>query len=110
EMDKIMWSGPKVYTAKSKDNNQDNFGYDSIDENKPYLQCKQLQELQSTCQVSEQLKKKFFAQQIISPLTLMKKALFLGQVQNQLIKRQIHRSRTSEQPNNYSQHKTIKNK
>ncbi|KAA6401479.1 MAG: putative reverse transcriptase [Streblomastix strix] len=67
---------------------EDNLGYDTIDENMPYLQCKQLRGLQFTCQVSEQLKKKFFAQRTISLLTLMKKALFVGQMQNQSIKKE----------------------
>ncbi|KAA6402784.1 MAG: hypothetical protein EZS28_001694 [Streblomastix strix] len=109
EMDKIMMIGLNVYTARSKDNKQDNLGYNAIDENKPYLQFKQLQELQSTCQVPEQFKKKYFAQQITSPPTLMKKAQFLGQVQNQSIKREINQSRISKQHNNYSPQRIIKN-
>ncbi|KAA6368268.1 MAG: hypothetical protein EZS28_036207 [Streblomastix strix] len=108
-IDRVMMIGLRIYTARSKDNNQDNLGYDAIDENKFYLQSKQFQEHQSTCQVSEQFKKKSSARQITFLLTLMKKALYLGQVQNQSIKKGIHQSQISEQPNNYSLHKIIKN-
>ncbi|KAA6360703.1 MAG: hypothetical protein EZS28_043770 [Streblomastix strix] len=104
----IMKIGPKIYTAKLRDNNQDNSGSFAIDENRPYLQFKQLQQHQSTCQISEQFKKKPFAQHTTFLPTLMKKVVFLEQTQNQLTRREIHQQRTFEQPNNDSQHKIIK--
>ncbi|KAA6343738.1 MAG: hypothetical protein EZS28_052286 [Streblomastix strix] len=109
EMDRMMKIGLSVYTARLKDINYDNSGYGAIDENRPYLRFKQLQEHQSIYLIFEQLKKKPFAQQTTFLPTLLNKAVSPGQVQNQLIRREIHQSRTFEELNNYSQHKIIKN-
>ncbi|KAA6367664.1 MAG: hypothetical protein EZS28_036808 [Streblomastix strix] len=64
---------------------------------------------QSILQLSEQLYRKSFVEQTTSPPTSTKSAVFHEQVQNQSIKREIHRSQIYEQPNNYSQHKIIRN-
>ncbi|KAA6309712.1 MAG: hypothetical protein EZS28_056452 [Streblomastix strix] len=109
EMDRIMMIGLQDYTAKLKGNKQDNLEYIVIDESERYRQCKQLQELQSICRVYEQPKKRFFAQRTVFLLTLTKKVVFLGQAQNQSIKKERHQSRIFKQLDNYSQHKTIKN-
>ncbi|KAA6353350.1 MAG: hypothetical protein EZS28_051123 [Streblomastix strix] len=103
----VIWL--KVYTAKLRDNNQDNSESFAIDENRPFLQLNLLKEHQFTYQHSELYKMKPFAGQTIFPPTLVKKAVLLGQVQIQLIRREIPQSRTLEQPNYYQQHKIIKN-
>ncbi|KAA6379724.1 MAG: hypothetical protein EZS28_024747 [Streblomastix strix] len=49
-MDSIMKIGLKVYTAKLRDNNQDNSGQDTIVERRQYLQFKPVKERQFTYQ------------------------------------------------------------
>ncbi|KAA6354327.1 MAG: hypothetical protein EZS28_050146, partial [Streblomastix strix] len=108
-MDKTMMIGLKGYNAKFRDNNQDNSGFFATDENKSYLQFRQFQEHQPICQVFEQFMKKLFAQRTGSLQTSMKKVVFLGQVQSQLMKRETHQSRIFKLPDNYSWHKITKN-
>ncbi|KAA6400179.1 MAG: hypothetical protein EZS28_004297 [Streblomastix strix] len=62
EMDRIMMIGLKGYNAKFRDNSQDNSKYNAIDEIRPYLQFKQLQEHLFICQTLEQLKIKLFVE------------------------------------------------
>ncbi|KAA6369630.1 MAG: hypothetical protein EZS28_034844 [Streblomastix strix] len=108
-MDRIMMIGLKIYIARLKNNNQNNSGPFAINENMTYLQFKQLQERQFICQIYEQLKKMLFTEYTIYLPTSVKKAMFLGQVLNQLIKKQRFQLQTFEQPNNYSQRKIIRN-
>ncbi|KAA6384154.1 MAG: hypothetical protein EZS28_020320 [Streblomastix strix] len=76
EMDRIMMIGLKGYIAKFRDKSQDSSEYDAIEENRPYLQFKQLQGRQFSCKVSEKPKKPPFAQRTGSlPISMKKVAI-----------------------------------
>ncbi|KAA6345295.1 MAG: hypothetical protein EZS28_052173 [Streblomastix strix] len=97
QMARTMNIGPKVCTAKLTENYQENLEYNGIDD---YSLENQFS-IQSIWLLSEQLKKKPFAEQIIPLLTSTKEAVFHGQVQNQQTKKQISQLQMFEQRSNY---------